>query len=113
MFSGCISLTQAPVLPATTLAVKCYNSMFLNCSSLTQAPELPATSLTSNCYERMFYNCSNLNTINVNFLAWNPSNATNYWVNGVSSSGTFTCPDGLPEEFGSSRIPTGWTVVRK
>ena len=28
MFSGCSSLTQAPALPATTLAVGCYNSMF-------------------------------------------------------------------------------------
>lgn len=34
MFSNCISLTQAPVLPATTLADNCYMSMFRGCSSL-------------------------------------------------------------------------------
>lgn len=34
MFSGCTSLTQAPALPATTLAGSCYYNMFRNCSSL-------------------------------------------------------------------------------
>jgi surface protein len=61
----------------------------------------------------MFYYCSKLNSINVNFSAWNPTNATTNWVQNVPSSGTFTCPADLPEEFGTSRIPTGWTIVRK
>ena len=67
----------------------------------------------------MFSGCTSLNSINVNFSAWNPpdatyaSGATYDWVYNVSSSGTFTCPAGLPEEFGSDRIPSGWTVVRK
>ena len=50
MFYGCTSLTQAPELPATTLASNCYDSMFSKCTSLTQAPELPATTLALNCY---------------------------------------------------------------
>ena len=58
MFSGCTSLTQAPALPATTLAGSCYVSMFYGCTSLTQAPALPATTLANNCYNSMFYNCS-------------------------------------------------------
>ena len=29
----------------------CYSSMFYGCSSLTQAPELPATTLAYSCYE--------------------------------------------------------------
>ena len=37
MFSSCTSLTQAPVLPATTLADYCYYYMFYSCTSLTQA----------------------------------------------------------------------------
>ena len=45
MFSGCKSLTQAPALPATTLAIDCYTNMFYSCTSLTQAPVLPATTL--------------------------------------------------------------------
>ena len=40
MFSNCTSLTQAPVLPATTLANGCYSIMFRGCTSLTQAPIL-------------------------------------------------------------------------
>ena len=34
MFYGCTSLTQAPALPATTLADSCYRSMFVGCASL-------------------------------------------------------------------------------
>jgi hypothetical protein len=50
MFYGCTSLTQAPELPATTLARYCYYFMFRDCTSLTEAPELPAITLTSYCY---------------------------------------------------------------
>ena len=60
MFEGCTSLTQAPELPATTLAEQCYYSMFEGCTSLTQAPELPATTLAEQCYERMFMFCTSL-----------------------------------------------------
>lgn len=35
MFSGCTGLTQAPALPATTLAEYCYNSMFYGCTNIT------------------------------------------------------------------------------
>ena len=54
MFTGCTSLTQAPVLPATILADYCYDHMFFYCTSLTQAPALPATTLASGCYGNMF-----------------------------------------------------------
>ena len=60
MFAKCTSLTQAPELPATTLANSCYSDMFVRCSSLTQAPVLPATTLADNCYSNMFYICSSL-----------------------------------------------------
>ena len=60
LFKDCKSLTQAPELPATTLANYCYSYMFFGCTSLTQAPELPATALTSGCYNSMFYNCTSL-----------------------------------------------------
>ena len=32
------------------MANYCYSSMFYNCTSLTQAPALPATTLANNCY---------------------------------------------------------------
>ncbi len=60
MFSGCTSLTQAPELPATTLAESCYDGMFSGCTSLTQAPELPATTLAESCYDGMFEGCTSL-----------------------------------------------------
>ena len=60
MFFNCTSLTQAPELPATTLADRCYLEMFSGCTSLTQAPELPATTLASNCYGQMFSGCTSL-----------------------------------------------------
>ena len=60
MFNGCSSLTQAPALPATTLAERCYNGMFRNCARLTQAPVLPATTLANNCYDSMFNGCKAL-----------------------------------------------------
>ena len=60
MFRGCASLTQAPVLPATTLANYCYQSMFQGCTGLNQAPALPATTLANECYSQMFYGCTSL-----------------------------------------------------
>jgi hypothetical protein len=62
MFYGCTSLTEAPELPATTLAIYCYSYMFSGCTSLITAPELPATTLASNCYEDMFRGCTGLTT---------------------------------------------------
>ena len=62
MFSGCTSLTTAPALPATTLADRCYSSMFYDCTSLTTAPALPATTLAEGCYNSMFSGCTSLTT---------------------------------------------------
>ena len=62
MFNGCTNLTQAPELPATTLATDCYRNMFRSCTNLTQAPELPAITLAGSCYENMFQNCTSLTT---------------------------------------------------
>lgn len=60
MFYGCTSLTEAPELPATTLANLCYQRMFGYCSSLTKAPELPALNLSKQCYYNMFQRCTSL-----------------------------------------------------
>lgn len=87
--------------------------MFWECRSLTAAPALPATTLTADCYKTMFYNCASLSSVDVNFTQWNPSGATNGWLNGVASEGAFTCPAALPDTRGASNIPTGWTKVDK
>ena len=60
MFRDCASLTQAPELPATTLAYMCYSNMFRACTSLTQAPVLPAITLANYCYSNMFQDCTSL-----------------------------------------------------
>ena len=109
MFNGCTGLTSAPELPATTLANFCYSSMFNGCTGLTSAPELPATTLASRCYASMFYGCTGLSLIKVHFTAWGAQ--TTNWVPSVASTGTFYKPTALPEEYGTAKIPTGWTVV--
>ena len=109
MFQGCTGLTSAPELPATTLNTSCYSSMFRGCTGLTSAPELPATTLASNCYNSMFSDCTRLSLIKVHFTAWGTQ--TDNWVGNVPSTGTFYKPSALPEEFSTSKIPTGWAVV--
>lgn len=59
MFRG-TSITSTPKLPAMTLADSCYKNMFIKCTSLTTACELPATTLASQCYRGMFALCSSL-----------------------------------------------------
>ena len=110
MFSGCTGLTSAPELPATTLASNCYRSMFSGCTGLTSAPELPATTPAIQCYISMFYGCMKLSLIKVHFTGWKTQVFTG-WVSKVSPTGTFYKPSALPEKFGVSNIPTGWTVV--
>jgi hypothetical protein len=63
MFDGCRSLVAAPVLPATTAAMYCYGGMFIGCTSLVTAPELPATTLDTGCYNHMFSSCESLVTV--------------------------------------------------
>ena len=114
MFNGCTSLTTAPELPATTLADYCYYGMFERCTSLVTAPELPATTLATECYEFIFCNCTNLNYIKMLATDISASDCLNYWVNGVSSTGTFVKNPALSEDTigrGVSGIPEGWTVV--
>lgn len=108
MFQGCTHLTTAPALPATTLAVDCYFCMFDWCWSLTSAPELPASVLPDFCYAGMFSRCANITSVKVHFTEW--SYATNGWFAEVGTNGVFYCPASLPQEFGESRIPEGWTV---
>ena len=110
MFSGCTGLTSAPELPATTLANGCCLRMFDGCTGLKSAPELPATTLAVGCYQYMFSGCTNLSFIKVSLTAWGGSQTTS-WVSGVSPTGTFYKPTALPEEYGTSKIPTGWAVV--
>lgn len=64
MFYGCTNLTtvSSDLLPATTLERHCYCDMFCGCTSLTTAPALPATTLAAACYFGMFQGCTSLTT---------------------------------------------------
>ena len=86
--------------------------MFNSCSSLTQAPELPATTLANFCYYNMFSNCTSLSSLKVAFTAW--GNQTTAWLNNVAATGTFECPQTLIDnttERGGSTVPESWTMV--
>ena len=107
--SGDITSLRRFDLIQTPFASNCYRSMFSGCKGLTSAPELPATTLASNCYSSMFSGCTHLSLIKVHFTAWGVQ--TNNWVNNVLPTGTFYKPSALPEEFSTSKIPTGWAVV--
>ena len=109
MFGNCTSLTSAPKLPATTLSDFCYIMMFVECKSLTQAPELPATTLTTYCYYGMFQNCSQLSYIRMMATDISAPNCLNYWVYGVSSSGTFV-KNAAATWDNTGVVPEGWAV---
>ena len=111
MFSGCTSLITAPELPATTLTNDCYSNMFNMCTSLTTAPELPATTLEFGCYSNMFSGCSKLNNIIMLATDISAGDCLLNWVNGVSSTGTFTkSPEMTSLPNGINGIPAGWAV---
>ena len=60
MFEGSTGLTRAPLLPAVNLAQYCYQEMFKGCTGLIDVPDLPAVTLQSNCYNAMFNGCTSL-----------------------------------------------------
>ena len=60
LFQDWTALTEAPALPATTLADYCYSGMFQGCTGLTQPPALPATALADYCYQNMFQGCTGI-----------------------------------------------------
>lgn len=118
MFKGCSNLVQGPsILPAMVLPVGCYYGMFIGCSKLTTAPVLPGINLGSVCYDTMFSGCSSLNYIKAMFTTIPSSSYTRYWMENVSSTGTFVmnaAAEWDPEQYRSSNgIPEGWTVIKE
>ena len=111
MFDNCTRLTTAPELPATTLMRECYSYMFDGCRNLTTAPELPATTLVVQCYYNMFNGCTNLNYIKCLATNISATFCTQYWVEGVSSTGTFVKNPSMSSwTTGANGIPANWTV---
>lgn len=111
MFKSCTSLTAAPALPATTLANSCYYQMFYGCSSLTTAPDLPATTLVDSCYGGMFRACSNLIYIKCLATDISATNCTSQFTYSIRTTGTFVTPSTTNWTTGNNGIPTNWTRV--
>ncbi len=112
MFWNDRGLTNAPALPALTLAPYCYAHMFEGCNLLEKAPDLPATTLEPYCYKEMFKNCVNLHEVSTSANPWN-STYTYEWLAGTPNEGTFynngnadniPCPS-------DSGCPYGWQLI--
>ena len=85
--------------------------MFDGCTSLTNAPLLPATTLTEYCYNYMFKGCTSLSYIKCLATDISATNCTANWVNSVSATGTFVKdPNMTGWTTGVNGIPSGWTV---
>ena len=110
MFDGCASLTEAPELPATELTEGCYADMFGGCTSLTKAPVLRATILQPYCYSDMFYGCTSLNEVKCLALDMSAEECTIRWMDGVGSDGTFFKAETAEWTRGTNGIPEGWSV---
>jgi hypothetical protein len=111
MFYGCTNLTTTPELPATTLVFSCYSNMFRGCTNLTSAPELPATTLSAYCYNYMFNGCTKLNYIKAMFTTTPSTTYTSNWVSGVASTGTFVKNSAATWNVtGVNGVPSRWTV---
>lgn len=110
MFRNCNSLITAPELPATVLGSGCYQYMFYGCKSLVNAPELPSETLAANCYAYMFDGCTSLKTIRCRAKV-KASKATNMWLDGVTTSGTFYGYSEYGWSSGASGIPSGWEFI--
>ena len=113
MFMDCYELINPPkILPATTLADSCYQSMFYSCHKLRFAPELPAKTLVNGCYTFMFADCTELRYVKALFTT-NITKDTAYTVNWMwrvnTNTGVFVkAVDAKWKLPGESGIPTNW-----
>ena len=114
MFSGCTTLTEAPVMSATKLAFACCYSMFYGCTSLVKAPDLLATTLAENCYYDIFATCSSLNYVKCLATDVSATNCLKGWLFSTPATGTLEVASGATWAVaGTNDIPEGWTVTGK
>ena len=61
MFYGCTSLVECPKFSFEKVGSSACREMFMNCNKLINPPKiLPATTLADSCYQSMFYSCHKL-----------------------------------------------------
>ncbi len=108
-FYNCKALVAAPQFPSD-VAAYCYFGMYRSCISLTQAPALPAQTLVQNCYSQLFYACSSLNYIKCLATDISAADCLTNWVDGVASVGRFVKTANAAFPSGKSGIPTNWLI---
>ena len=114
LFAGTkITNAENLVLPATTLPMHVYTSMFQGCTLMTKAPSLPAPTLTNSCYNEMFNGCSSLSYIRCLATDISAYNCTYNWVANVANTGTFVkAPTMTAWTLNSDNgVPVNWTLV--
>ena len=74
------------LLPATTLADNCYFEMFADCSQLLTSPKLGAATLVGGCYERMFQQCKKLGSVTCLATSGFGTGVFDGWLSGAGSS---------------------------
>lgn len=112
MFYHCESLATvaSDLMGATALASACCRGMFSGCSSLQNSPDLLAPTLITDCYRVMFNGCTSITYIKCTATSISASNATNAWLGGASSTGTFVRASGVNWARSTSGVPSGWTL---
>ena len=114
LFLNCTSLTVGPETPALNMTEACYQSLYNGCTNLTTIHELPAETLAKSCYTSIFKSCNKLTRVEVAFHAWDTTCTTSWFDSVTNKTGTFVINSPtLPADFGTSKIPTGWTVIRQ
>ena len=113
LFNGNTTLTDASglLLPATTLAERCYFAIFNGCTGLTTAPALPADKLATGCYGKMFSGCTSLASVVCLATDISATDCTVDWLDGVAAEGIFTAADKTVawKADNTEGIPSGWT----
>lgn len=119
LFSGQSALTSIPDISCDTVGWRGLFMLFRSCPNITKA-RVPIKQIKSghDGFYQMFGGCTNLSVIEVDFTSWtsdveDSGDVFSDWVSGVANKGVFIKPAELTEEYGSNRIPEGWTVVNK
>lgn len=129
MFMDCASMTGTITLPAKVLNYGVYVNMFYGCKKLQKAVIMAEDADWPGCMNRMFYGCSNLKEIEVHFDHWPYCEGTderplrepgssvtwdnyplNNYVTSVSLTGKYYKYSSVNTEYGTSKIPSGWSV---
>ena len=85
--------------------------LFYECASLTTAPELPATTLAISCYNTMFRACTQLNKITMLATDISANSCLLSWATAVAATGIFVKNSAMTTlPTGDNGIPSGWTV---